>query len=199
MSPITRWSYIALSPLAVACHNADTPNAPLPAAPAAKVEVAPAKEHSGADHYVATATVRGLTTAVLTSRAMGYVKQLHVHAGDDVKEGQLLVELDARDAKASIAQARAAVAQAQASISRAQGDVKAAQARREIAEQTWKRIENLASQRATTDQHIDEARSTLASARAQEQIADAALPGTQYLPQKPAARGLRDGGLGRGH
>src|ERR1022692_2523223 len=47
--------------------------------------------------YEATGTVRARTSAVISSKLMGYVREVKVQAGDRVREGQLLVTLDARD------------------------------------------------------------------------------------------------------
>src|SRR5574342_24962 len=46
--------------------------------------------------YEAVGTVKARTTAVVSSKAMGYVREVKVQAGDHVREGQLLVAIDAR-------------------------------------------------------------------------------------------------------
>src|SRR5579871_1601502 len=47
--------------------------------------------------YEATGTVRARTSTVISAKLMGYVREVKVQAGDHVREGQLLVALDARD------------------------------------------------------------------------------------------------------
>src|SRR5207247_125193 len=48
--------------------------------------------------------------------AAGYIRKLHVDRGDFVKEGQLLVEIDDQELKASAEQARAALVSSQAGL-----------------------------------------------------------------------------------
>src|SRR5437660_8687010 len=47
--------------------------------------------------YEATGTVRARTSAVIAAKLMGYVREVKVQPGDQVREGQLLVTLDTRD------------------------------------------------------------------------------------------------------
>jgi membrane fusion protein, multidrug efflux system len=47
--------------------------------------------------YEATGTVRARTSAVISAKLMGYVREVKVQTGDHVREGQLLVTLDPRD------------------------------------------------------------------------------------------------------
>ncbi|SEA41032.1 RND family efflux transporter, MFP subunit [Desulfuromusa kysingii] len=49
----------------------------------------------------------------IASRLMGYIRKLPVHEGQQVKEGELLLSLDANDVKGSIAQAKAALGKSQ--------------------------------------------------------------------------------------
>ena len=51
--------------------------------------------------YEATGTVRARTSAMIAAKWMGYVREVKVQVGDRVREGQLLVTLDARDLDAS--------------------------------------------------------------------------------------------------
>src|SRR6476659_1162468 len=57
--------------------------------------------------YEATGTVRARTTATISSKLMGYAREVRAQIGDRVREGQLLVVLDARDLEASVARAEA--------------------------------------------------------------------------------------------
>ena len=60
--------------------------------------------------YEAAGTVRSAAVAVIASKILGEVKALPVREGDRVKAGQLLVEIDSRDA--ATAKAIGAVADA---------------------------------------------------------------------------------------
>lgn len=176
MTRLPRLSAIlATIPALAACAGAPETPAQTPAPQPVKVRVAAVQEQGVDVNYVTTATIRGKSTALITSKAMGHVEKLHVDAGDDVERGELLVELDARDARAGRAQALAAAAQAKAAIKRAESDLKAARVQRDMAELTWERMRKLGEQGAVTDQQRDQAESALDGARAREQVAEAAL------------------------
>ena len=52
--------------------------------------------------------MRARTSAVISAKLMGYVREVKVQAGDRVREGQLLVTLDTRDLDVSSRRAEAA-------------------------------------------------------------------------------------------
>src|SRR5438067_12004937 len=66
-------------------------------AAALRVETVAAAEEEWPLVYEATGTVRARTSAVISAKLMGYVREVKVQTGDRVREGQLLVILDARD------------------------------------------------------------------------------------------------------
>ena len=70
----------------------------------------------------AVGTVRAVQETTLGARLMATVLQVHVEAGQDVAEGELLVELDDRDLKARVEQAAAQVDVAQAAWDQAKSD-----------------------------------------------------------------------------
>ncbi len=156
------------------CGSSEARPAPAPREPVA-VQVAEARVGPVDVEYVATATVRGQNTAVLTSKVMGYVRALHVRPGDRVRAGQVLVELDAQDARAHLAQARAGIGEADAALAQAESDVAAATSARRIAELTWQRTQRLHEQGAATAHELDQADTTHESARARERLAEARL------------------------
>jgi membrane fusion protein, multidrug efflux system len=63
-----------------------------------------------------TADILPVQQAAIFSKVSGYIRKLHVDRGDFVKEGQLLVEIDDQELKASAEQARAALLSAQAGL-----------------------------------------------------------------------------------
>ncbi len=69
---------------------------------------------------VATGKIQPLTKVEVKSKASGIVKKLYVDAGDRVKTGQLLVELDKEQLQANVAEARANLAAAQAAVQSAE-------------------------------------------------------------------------------
>ena len=60
-----------------------------------------------AKSVVATGKITPITKVEIKSKASGIVKRLYVDAGDRVKKGQLLAELDKEEIQARVAQARA--------------------------------------------------------------------------------------------
>lgn len=64
--------------------------------------------------------VVGSEDSLLASPAGGYVEAVHVEEGDDVRKGQVLVELDGELRRAQLAQAQAQLAQAKADLDRAE-------------------------------------------------------------------------------
>jgi HlyD family secretion protein len=82
---------------------------------------------------VATGKIEPLTKVEVKSKASGIVKQIFVHYGDTVHQGQTLVELDkeelqarVREAKASLVAAQAAQQSAEAAYARNQAEAEGA-------------------------------------------------------------------------
>src|SRR6266542_389416 len=63
-----------------------------------------------------TADIIPIRQAAIFSKVSGYIRKIHVERGDLVKEGQLLVEIDDLELKASAEQARAAQGSAEAGL-----------------------------------------------------------------------------------
>ena len=75
-----------------------------------------------AKSVVATGKVEPITKVEVKSKASGIVKQLFVDAGDRVKKGQLLAQLDKEEIMAQVEQSRAALQAAEASSTGSQAD-----------------------------------------------------------------------------
>ncbi|MFQ5776428.1 MAG: efflux RND transporter periplasmic adaptor subunit [Terriglobia bacterium] len=69
---------------------------------------------------VATGKVEPLAKVQLKSKASGIVKEIFVHYGDQVRQGQVLVELDKEELQARVREARASLLAAQAARQAAQ-------------------------------------------------------------------------------
>ena len=123
--------------------------------------------------YRTSGTVRGRTTAVLTSKTTGYVRTVDVRPGDRVQAGQVLAVLEANDSSASVRRARAGFDQSLESRSEAEHALGAAQAARSIAASTEARVAALYASRAIARQDYDEAEARLQGAVAEEEMARA--------------------------
>jgi len=123
--------------------------------------------------YEATGTVRARTTASLSSRVMAYVRQVSVQAGDRVKQGQSLVMLEARDLETGVRRADAARAEIEGAIPEAESGIAASRAQLELAQATFRRIDELARKRSVSSQEFDEAAARLKAAQAAYEVARA--------------------------
>lgn len=89
----------------VGCNKPDEAKASS-VGPPISVKLATAHEEPLDALYRTSGTMRGRTTAVLTSKTVGYVR-----AGDRVKAGQVLAVLEANDSTASVQRAHAGLDQ----------------------------------------------------------------------------------------
>jgi len=137
------------------------------------VRVAPAHLQAFATLYRASGTVRGRRTTVLTSKTTGYVRTIRAQPGDVVRSGQPLVELEANDARASVARARAELAQSAESKTEEENALQAARAAARIASTSFDRMKVLFADEAVSRQQFDEAEASRQSAEAQERAAEA--------------------------
>ncbi len=116
--------------------------------------------------YEATGTVRARTTATISSKVMGYVQQVSAQVGDHVAAGQTLVTLDARDLEAALRQAEAGRASVESAIPELENAVASAKANLDLAQATFKRMEELTAKKSVSNQEFDEASARLKSAQA---------------------------------
>ncbi len=163
---------LPLVALAACSHHA-----PLPVSdgPATKVATAVAHEESLPVLYRASGTVRGSNTTVLTSKTVGYVRSVRVHAGDQVTAGQALVDLEANDVRAQVSRARAALDQSNEGKIEAEGGVSSARAAAKIAKLSYDRATQLLKDGAIPQQQFDDAEARWHAAEAQERMAEARL------------------------
>jgi len=139
--------------------------APLP------VQAAAASVQSWPQTYEATGTVRARTTSIVASKVMGYVQQVNVRVGDRVRAGQLLVALDARDLEVNLRRAEAGRAEAQSAVPEIENGIAAAKANLDLAQATFRRMQDLAQKKSISDQEFDEASARLKSAQANYEVA----------------------------
>ncbi|MEZ4327465.1 MAG: efflux RND transporter periplasmic adaptor subunit [Polyangiales bacterium] len=157
---------VALFALGCGSAQADAPEHGGGEPDAVSVQVAQATEGPVAASYTGTGTVRGLNTATLTSRMMGYVRTLDATVGQRVTRGQLLATLDDADPRAGLLQARAGTLEAEAARVQYAQQADAAEADLRLARTTHERIQALAAERAVPQQRADEAEAALRAAEA---------------------------------
>lgn len=123
--------------------------------------------------YEATGTARARSSATIAAKWMGYVREVKVQVGDRVREGQLLVVLDARDLDASANRAVAAQQEVRSAILEADSGVAAAKANLDLVQSTFKRMNELYEKKSISDQEFDEASAKLKAAQAAFEMARA--------------------------
>lgn len=136
-----------------------------------------------------TADVLPNRQVALFSKVSGYIKKLGAERGDFVREGQLLVEIDAQELQAAVEQARAAVATAEFNLKVAESNLESARANyanqeanlvraRAVAEndtRNAKRSADLHARELISSMDRDNSQTTAEASRAGQAAADAQL------------------------
>lgn len=138
-----------LSLAAAACTKSE---AAKPAPPPPGVVVAPVVQQDEPVRREWIGTTQGDVNAEIRPKVDGYLLRRVYTEGSFVRRGQLLFEIDPRQAQAVLRQAEANLAQAEASLAKATRDVQ--------------RYEPLAAQKAISQQELDNARSSQEAAQA---------------------------------
>jgi RND family efflux transporter MFP subunit len=126
-----------------------------------------------ASSFEAGGVVRARATALIASRVMAPINQIHVNPGDRVRRGAALVTLDGREIEANKGRAEAASLSAVESARAAEADVRGAESALVLARATHGRMAGLHDKRSATAQELDEAVAALATAEAQRASAQA--------------------------
>ena len=171
MKPILVCLFVSL-PLLTSCGGEPPKSVTSNTAPVAVQTVVVATQEWPAV-YQATGTVRARTAAAMSSKVMGYVQQVNFQVGDRVREGQELIVLDARDLEANLRRAEAGRTEVQSGIPEADSGVAAAKANLDLAQTTFKRMEELAAKKSISSQEFDEVSAKLKSAQANYEMARA--------------------------
>jgi membrane fusion protein, multidrug efflux system len=122
-------------------------------------------------NYEATGTVRARTTASISSKVMAYVQQVNAQVGDHVRQGQELITLDARDLDANLRRAEAGRTEVESAIPEIEHATAAAKANLDLAQTTFKRMEELAAKKSISNQEMDEVSARLKAAQANYDMA----------------------------
>jgi len=123
--------------------------------------------------YEATGTVRARTSAVISSKLTGYVREVKVQTGDRVREGQMLVTLDTRELDVSSLRAEAAREEVRTALPEADSAVAAAKANLDLAQTTFGRMQGLFEKKSISNQEFDESSAKLKAAQAAYEMAQA--------------------------
>ncbi len=119
------------------------------------------------------------TQVTIYSKVQGWVEKINVREGDRVKIGQVLANLDAREAKAAVAQSQASLEAARARLKQVQAtseetvqsQIQQAKANMDLAEADLKRAQELHEKNFIARQQLDEARMKYNVAKANYDLA----------------------------
>lgn len=114
------WLAVLLPALAVAgCGQARNQSAP---PPPAEVLVGEAVQKEVTEYEDFTGRIEAVETVEIRARVSGYLGKIHFSEGEEVREGDLLFEIDPRPYQAELARAEANVVQSNAHLKRLDAD-----------------------------------------------------------------------------
>ena len=133
-----------------------------------------------AKSVVATGKVTPITKVEVKSKASGIVKQLFVDAGDRVKKGQLLAQLDKEEISAQVEQSRAALQAAEASLNGSQADFERAKVDAEgpdvpLLKRAYERAVGMAKEGVVSTSALEDAQKNYELALNKQNVAKAQL------------------------
>ncbi|HUB81801.1 MAG TPA: efflux RND transporter periplasmic adaptor subunit [Bryobacteraceae bacterium] len=167
------FSALAAAAVLTGCGGGDShPKAASPA-PTISVQAVAASASDWPDAYEAAGTVRARTATVISSKVMAYVREVAVQVGDHVRDGQEIVKLDAQDLDTNVRRAEAAEAEVRSAFPEADNGIAAAKAGLDLAQTTFKRMEELSAKKSISNQEFDEASARLKQAQASYDMAQA--------------------------
>lgn len=150
------------------------------AAVVSNVQTAKITRSSISDYYEASGTVAAKTTTQVSANIMGRIVSIPVNEGDAVSKGQVLVQIDDRDAATQLAKAQAGLKEAESaivelenSVAAASAAVKTAEANKQFAEITFARYKELYVRKSVSGQEFDDAHSKLKVATSEFERAQA--------------------------
>ena len=133
-----------------------------------------------AKSVVATGKVEPITKVEIKSKASGIVKKLYVDAGDRVKKGQLLAELDKEEIEARVAQAKAQTEASEASLKGTQADLERAKVDAEgpdvpMLKRAYDRAQGMAKEGVVSASALDDAQKNYEMSLNKQNVAKAQL------------------------
>jgi RND family efflux transporter MFP subunit len=123
--------------------------------------------------YEATGTVRARSAAAISARMMGYIREVKAQGGDRVREGDVLVSIDTRDLDIGSRRAETAREEVRMAVPEADSAVAAAKANLDLAQVTFRRMQDLFQKKSISDQEFDESSTRLKAAQAAYEMAQA--------------------------
>lgn len=178
--------------IASGCSSGDEGGFPPAAVRLHTVQAVPVED---ASLYVAT--IRSRQSVDIRPQVSGLITKIYVKAGDEVKAGDPILQIDPARQQAVVAAAEAALQLAEANLQRSRSSVQLLRATRdarraelEYARQERARSADLYESRAVSKQELDQSLAGLRTARAGQQAADAEI-GVQIADVKGSRQAIR--------
>jgi multidrug efflux pump subunit AcrA (membrane-fusion protein) len=147
------------------------------------------------ESYEAVGTVRAKTSIIVSSKVMGNIVAMKVREGDTVHAGQIIVEIDSREARiqtqrsgAGLVEMNGALDEVDRSIKAAESNRTAADANRELASSTFHRYQQLLGRQSISPQEFDEVRARYDVANAEAESASRMVQSLQAKRRQALAR-----------
>jgi membrane fusion protein, multidrug efflux system len=140
------------------------------------VRIETVAQHLVDESYEAVGTIRSRNDSIVSSKVLGNIVAMKVREGDTVRAGQILVEIDSREARiqgqksgAGLVEMKGALDEVERSIKGAESSQAAAEAKRRLAASTLHRYQQLLDRQSISPQEFDEvhARHEMADAEAE--------------------------------
>jgi multidrug efflux system membrane fusion protein len=171
---------ILIAVLVISCSKKPESAQAPPIVSGSKIETVRAS--SVDDYYEAVGTVRAKNSSVVAAKIMGNIVAFRVREGDVVRPGQVLVEIENRDASIQLQKTRAGVRETQDSLEEVEKNIRAAEsahtaalANERLAKTTLGRYQTLFDRRSVSPQEFDEVRARYEVAKAESERADRML------------------------
>lgn len=189
-----RITFVVLSStLLLSCARTPEKAQPGPILEGAKIETV--KTSSVDDYYEAVGTVRAKASSVVAARIMGNITSVRVREGDRVRAGQILIDIENRDAPVQIQKAQAGVRESNDALDEAERNIRAAESARDaaranesLAASTFKRYQALFNRQSVSPQEFDEVRTKLEVAKAENERADRMLQAARARQKQTVGR-----------
>jgi multidrug efflux pump subunit AcrA (membrane-fusion protein) len=147
------------------------------------------------ESYEAVGTVRAKTNSIVSSKVMGNIVAMKVREGDTVHAGQILLEIDSREARiqtqksdAGLVEMNGALDEVDRRIKAAESNRNAADANRQLATSTFHRYQQLLARQSISPQEFDEVRARDEVANAEAERAERMVQSLQAKRRQALAR-----------
>jgi RND family efflux transporter MFP subunit len=137
--------------------------------------------------FLASGTLKGSQTAILMSKAPGFVQEIRFKPGDRVRAGAVLFVLDDRELGAKLRAAQAGLEEARQALTEAESGLRAAEAQAQVVTSTYERFQSLKEKKAVAPQEYDEVEAKYTATVAQRDMAAARLKRVQSSLQRAEA------------